>query len=146
MSEQDGRITPKEYYKIGLEEIRENNHLKNVNIIEHNKVVNGISIGLLFTFLRFQELFGEVGLPLSIGFILPITTVLFNMIAFYPTQWAFKKNEEKIKKTYHEYSRTAHLIRNPANTVVYYIEVFSHFSFWLSLFFVFYLLYRIFGG
>ena len=28
MSEQDGRITPKEYYKIGLEEIRENNYLK----------------------------------------------------------------------------------------------------------------------
>ena len=32
MSEQDGRITRKEYYKIGLEEIRENNNLKNVTI------------------------------------------------------------------------------------------------------------------
>ena len=30
MSEQDGRITRKEYYKIGLEEIRENNHIKNI--------------------------------------------------------------------------------------------------------------------
>ena len=146
MSEQDGRITRKEYYKIGLEEIRENNNLKNITITEHNKVMNGISIGLLFTFLRFKDSFGDVEFPLSIGFILPITTVLFNMVAFYPTQWAFKKNEEKIKKTYHEYSRVAHLIRNPANTVVYYIEAFSHFSFWLSLFFVFCLLYRIFGG
>ena len=65
MSEQDGRITRKEYYKIGLEEIRENNNLKNVTITEHNKVVNAISIGLLFTFLRFKDSFGEVEFPLK---------------------------------------------------------------------------------
>ena len=146
MSEQDGRITRKEYYKIGLEEIRENNHIKNINIIEHNKIVNGISIGLLFTFLRFKESFGEVGFPLSIGFILPITTIFFNMIAFYPILWAFERNEEKIKRTYHKYSRTAYLIGNPSKKMVDYLEIISHFSFWLSLFFVGHLLYKIFGG
>ena len=48
MSEQDERLTRKEYYKIGLEEIWENNHLKSINIIEHNKIVNAVSIGLIF--------------------------------------------------------------------------------------------------
>ena len=146
MSEQDGRITRKEYYKIGLEEIRENNHIKNINITEHNKIVNAVSIGLIFTTLRFQELFGEVGFPLSIGFILPITTILFNMAAFYPSQRAFDTNEEKIKRIYHKNSRTAHLIENRALDWVNYLEAISHISFWLNLLFVGYLLYKIFGG
>ena len=146
MSEQDERLTQKEYYKIGLEEIRENNHLKSLNIIEHNKIVNAVSIGLIFTTLRFQKLFSEIEFPLSLGFLLPITTILFGMAAFYPIQKAFDINEEKIKRIYHENSRTADLIENRALNWVNYLEAISHFSFWLNLFFAGYLLYTIFGG
>ena len=146
MSEQDERLTRKEYYKIGLEEIRENNHLKSINIIEHNKIVNAVSIGLIFTTLRFQALFREIEFPLSLGFLLPITTILFNMAAFYPSQRAFDTNEEKIKRTYHKNSRSARLIENRALNWVNYLEVFSHISFWLNLLFAGYLLYKIFGG
>lgn len=146
MSEQDERLTRKEYYKIGLEEIRGNNHLKNINVIEHNKIVNAVSIGLIFTTLKFKALFSEIEFPLTLGFLLPVTTILFNMAAFYPSQWAFNTNEEKIKKIYHKISRTAHLIENRALNWVNYLEVFSHISFWLNLLFVGYLLYKIFGG
>ena len=146
MSEQDERLTRKEYYKIGLEEIRENNHLKSINIIEHNKIVNAVSIGLIFTTLRFHGLFSEIEFPLSLGFLLPITTILFNMAAFYPSQRAFDINEEKIKRTYHKNSRTARLIENRALNWVDYLEVVSHISFWLNLLFAGYLLYKIFGG
>ena len=146
MSEQDERLTQKEYYKIGLEEIRENNHLKSLNIIEHNKIVNAVSIGLIFTTLRFQKLFSEIEFPLSLGFLLPITTILFSMAAFYPIQKAFDINEEKIKRIYHGNSRTADLIENRALNWVHYLEAMSHFSFWLNLFFAGYLLYTIFGG
>lgn len=146
MSGQDERFTRKEYYKIGLEEIRENNHIKNINAIEHNKIVNAVSIGLIFTTLRFQDLFSNIEFPLSLGFLLPITTILFNMAAFYPSQRAFDTNEEKIKRIYHKNSRTADLIENRALDWVNYLEVFSHISFWLNILFVGYLLYTIFGG
>ena len=140
MSEQDERFTRKEYYKIGLEEIRENNHLKSINIIEHNKIVNAVSIGLIFTTLRFQKLFSEIEFPLSLGFLLPITTILLSMAAFYPSQTAFDTNEEKIKRIYHKNSRTAHLIENRALNWVNYLETLSHISFWLNLLFAGYLL------
>ena len=146
MSEQDGRITRKEYYKIGLEEIRENNHLKSINIIEHNKIENAVSIGLIYTTLRFQKLFSEIEFPLGLGFLLPITTILLSMAAFYPSQKAFDTNEEKIKRIYHKNSRTAHLIENRALNWVNYLETLSHISFWLNLLFAGYLLYTIFGG
>ena len=143
---QEERFTRKEYYKIGLEEIRENNHLKSINIIEHSKIVNAVSIGLIFTTLRFQELFNEIAFPWSLGFLLPITTILFNMAAFYPSQKAFDLNEEKIKRIYHRNSRTADLIENRVLNWVHFLEVFSHISFWLNLLFAGYLLYTIFGG
>ena len=149
MSEQDGRLTRKEYYKIGLEEIRENNRLKNINVIEHNKIVNAISIGLIFTTLRFQTLFSGIEFPLTFGFLLPFTTILFNMAAFYPSQKAFDTNEEKIKKIYHKNSETAHLIHLIGNRVLNWVnclEALSHLSFWLNVLFVGYLLYHIFGG
>ena len=146
MSEQDERLTRKEYYKIGLEEIKENNHLKNTNTIEHNKIVNGISIGLIFTFLRFQALFSEIEFPLNLGFLLPITTILFNMAAFYPSQKAFEINEEKIKRTYHINNRPVNLIENWALNWVKYLEITSHISFWLNVAFVIYLMCKFFLG
>ena len=150
MSEHDERFTRKEYYKIGLEEIRENNQIKNINVIEHNKIVNAISIGLIFTTLRFQDLFRNIelpwNLPWNLGFLLPITTILFNMAAFYPSQRAFDINKEKIERIYHKNSRTADLIENRALNWVNYLEVFSHISFWLNILFVGCLLYKTFGG
>ena len=146
MSNQDEKFSRKEYYLIGLEEKRHNNNIKVSNTVENNKIINGVSLGLLFTFLRFQASFSDLEFPLSIGFLLPVVTILSNMIAFYPTQLSFDRNEEIIVRMYHEYSRTAHLIKNPAVTIAYILEIISHTSFFGSLLFAAYLLYRTFGG
>ena len=147
MPEQEEKLTKKEYYVIGLEERRHNDNLKASNNAELNKIITGVSIGLLFTFLRFQELFSDLNLSLTKwGFLLPAITILFNMVAFYPSQLSFTKNDEATEKTYHKYSRIAHLLENPFATVAKVLEKASHFSFLLSLFFAGYLLFRIFGG
>ena len=151
MSKQDEKFSRKEYYLIGLEEKRHNNNIKVSNTVENNKIINGVSLGLLFTFLRFQKSFSEsefplTEFPLNIGFLLPVITILSNMIAFYPTQLSFDRNEEIIVKMYHKYSTTAHLIKNSAVTTAYILEIISHTSFFSSLLFATYLLYKTFGG
>lgn len=149
MPEQDEKFSRKEYYLIGLEEKRHNNNIKVSNTVENNKIINGVSLGLLFTFLRFKTSFSGLEFPFNIGyigFLLPVITILSNMIAFYPTQLSFDRNEEIIVRMYHKYSTTAHLIKNPAITVALILEIISHTSFFSSLLFAAYLLYKTFGG
>ena len=146
MLQQEEKFTHKEYYLIGLEEKRHNNNIKVSNTVENNKIINGVSLGLLFTFLRFHTLFDGLEFPLIIGFLFPVITILSNMIAFYPTQLSFDRNKEIIERMYHKYSTTAHLIKNPAVTTAFILEIISHISFFSSLLFVAYLLYRTFGG
>ena len=50
MTEQEERLTKKETYLIGLEEGRHNDHLKASNIVEFNKIITGVSIGLILLF------------------------------------------------------------------------------------------------
>jgi len=147
MSEQEEKLTKKEYYVIGLEERRHNDNLKAANNAEFSKIISGVSIGLLFTFLRFNKLFSDLNLSLmKWGFLLPAITIFLNVFAFYPSQLSFKKNNEATEKTYHKYSRIAHLFGNPFATVSLVLEIASHLSFLLSLLFAGYLLLRIFGG
>ena len=147
MPEQEDKLSKKEYYVIGLEERRHNDNLKASNNAEFNKIIGGVSIGLLFTFLRFNELFSDLNLSLTKwGFLLPAITIFLNVLAFYPSQLSFEMNNEATEKTYHKYSRIAHLLKNPFAKVSLVLEITSHFSFLLSLLFAGYLLFRIFGG
>lgn len=147
MPEQQDRFTQKEYFLLGLDERRYNHNLKASNTVEFNKIITGVSIGLLFTFLRFQELFSGLNLSLTKwGFILPAITILFNMVAFYPSQLSFTKNDESIEKTYNKYSKIAYLFRIPSAIIALVLEIISHISFFGSLLFAVYLLFRIFGG
>ena len=128
------RLSKNDLFQIGINLLNRNNQIKNTNAIEYNKLTSYISCGMIFTFLRFQDLFAGIsGCIRWLILLLPFILIGWNLYTYYTAQKALDMSDKHIGEYYlkQNYQHTEN--REPLNTFKI-LNLISQIIFAVSLF------------
>ena len=95
------RLSKNDLFQIGINLLNRNNQIKNTNAIEYNKLTSYISCGMIFTFLRFQDLFIKIpGWIRWFILLLPFILIGWNIYTYYTAQKALDMSDKHIGEYY----------------------------------------------